>query len=186
MQPTGGSVAGAAQQEDAGPQGCSLRLLLWLKVAKLGMSEGAPQQQVAAAKTFFGPKVAVGVASSPSAPSVSVPADPEPSAEPAWGLARLVKETASAFWPPFQVLSGPESAEVRSSTSPSEPFLNACLRQSTYFPDVTSQDSFSSPFLPVSALMVESVSGSQLSRSTVMSESELVSVVESGKADSTS
>jgi hypothetical protein len=92
--------------------------------------------------------------------------EPDMSADPSLGKARLVKELESQAGPPFRVVSAHETSEAGASSvvlsPPSEPFLYLSPDTSSLanpFPGVTSQDTMSSPCLSDSALQVASEQG---------------------------
>ncbi len=99
-------------------------------------------------------------------PAVQGMVEPDMSADPSLGKARLVKELESQAGPPFRVVSVHETSEAGASSvvlsPPLEPFLYLSPYTSSLanpFPGVTSQDTMSSPCLSDSALQVASEQG---------------------------
>jgi hypothetical protein len=112
------------------------------------------------------------------------------SARPSLGRARVVEMPASAMGPPFQVVSGPASEEAASVDlpPPSEPFLYLSPDTQPLEADpslgIDSQGTLPSPYLSDSVFRGETASVSQQSVSSLASEAETVSGVESDGADS--
>jgi hypothetical protein len=166
--PQGGDVASAPEGMEDGEEASG--------------SEGQllpPYQQVASVAS-----------SGSSAPTVQEVVESASSARPSLGQARVVEMPASAMGPPFRVASGPVSEETASVVlpPPSEPFLY--LSPDSQPPEgepslgINSQDTLPSPYLSDSVFRAESASISQQSVSSLASEAETVSGVESDGADS--
>jgi hypothetical protein len=164
----------------AGPSG---------EMARLVTETGPPFQVVAVLAYAESQEIVASRGTTSLAPTDREVIEPDMSAAPSLGRARLVREQDPSAGPPFRVVSVPKTSEAGASSvallPPSEPFLYLSLDEPSQgnnpFPGVTSQDPMSSPCLSDSALGISLEQGYQLTPS----EAEAASGLESDGADST-
>jgi hypothetical protein len=164
--PQGDEVASTTERAEDGASGSEEQLL-------------PPYQRVASVASSGLP-----------APTAQEVVEPASSARPSLGQARVVELPGSAMGPPFRVVSGPVSEEAASVDLPpsSEPFLYLSPDTQPLEAEpslgINSQDTLPSPYLSDSVFRGEMASVSQQSVSSLASEAETVSGVESDGADS--